>query len=191
MIDNKISSLKLEMQNRVIPLLEEAKTVLPALIVFETKRTEQRQAQLYGLGRSWNQMVWAYPYSPNFWCYAKKGATKRTWTTDSKHLRGEAVDFAFKINGSTTWDVREEDWDKLIELGKKYGLKSLAPLEKNHLELDLSLTPFEMPEPFVIPEWAVPACRKAKEKGIITKNFDEPITAYRLCAILDNLKLLD
>ena len=42
-----------------------------------------------------------------------------------------------------------------------------------------------------VPDYAKTACKKAKEKGIITKSFNEPVTAYRLAVILDNLKLLE
>lgn len=42
-----------------------------------------------------------------------------------------------------------------------------------------------------VPEWAREACEKAKKNGVITKNFNENIPAYRLCAILNNLGLLD
>jgi len=42
-----------------------------------------------------------------------------------------------------------------------------------------------------IPKWAKLSCEKAKKKGIITKNFNENITAYRLATIFNNLGLLD
>ena len=44
---------------------------------------------------------------------------------------------------------------------------------------------------FKIPDWARLACDKAGRKGIITKNYNENIPAYRLCVILDKLGLLD
>ena len=189
MIDNKISSLTSETQSRVNALMADSEC--PAdLIIFETRRSEERQANLFGLGRSYVQMMFYFPYNSAYWCYAQPKAKKRTWTTRSKHQCGEACDFAFRKNGNITWDVKQKNWDKLVELGKKYGLKSLAPQEYAHLELDRTLTPYKMPEEFTIPEWAAPACKRAKEKGIITKNFDENITAYRLCVILDNLNLL-
>lgn len=191
MIINTITTLTDEMRERVEPLLEELKVELPNIFVFETHRTKYRQAQLYGKGRTYGQMMWAYPFTPNYWVFAQPLVARRTWTIYSKHMIGEAVDFAFKIDGKITWSVKQKHWDKLVEIGKKYGLKSLAPREYAHLELDHSLTPLKLPEPFTIPEWAKESCLKAKKKGIITKDFDENITAYRLCAILDNLKLLD
>lgn len=168
MIINTITTLTDKMRERVEPLLEELKVELPNIFVFETYRTKYRQAQLYGLGRTYGQMMWAYPYNPAYWKLAQPLVARRTWTIYSKHMIGEAVDFAFKIDGKTTWSVKQKHWDKLVEIGKKYGLKSLAPREYAHLELDHSLTPLKVPEPFIIPEWAEPTIKDAKAAEIET-----------------------
>lgn len=181
------------MKKRVELLMDDTKRqlVLPDLVIFETKRTQQRQAELYGLGRGYTAMMWAYPRNPAYWCYNQPTAVKRTWTTQSRHLSGQACDFAFEIDGKITWSVPQDYWDILVELGEKYAMRSLAPKEYAHLELEFPLKPLKMPEEFTIPEWAKESCLKAKKKGVVTKNYDEPISAYRLCAILDNLGLLD
>ena len=133
MIDSDIYKLRQPLQSRVLALLDDAKKELPNLFVFETVRSEYRQAQLYGLGRNKAQMMWTYPGKPDYWCFNQPYSTKRTWTTKSKHLTGDACDFAFKVKGRITW---EGDWDKFLKLAKKHKLKSLYPYEKCHLEYD-------------------------------------------------------
>ena len=113
--------------------MDDAKKQLPNLIVFETVRSEYRQAQLYGKGRNKAQMMWAYPGKPDYWCFNQPYSTKRTWTTQSNHLNGNACDFCFNVNGRETWNG---DWDKFDELAEKHGLKSLKPTERCHLEYD-------------------------------------------------------
>lgn len=131
-----VYKLRQPLQSKVLALLDDAKTELPNLVVFETLRSEYRQAQLFGLGRNSWQMAWAYPTKREYWAYSQPQETKRTWTTKSKHLTGEACDFAFRTKeGHITW---EGDWDKFLELVKRHGLKPLLPNDKGHLEYSKS-----------------------------------------------------
>jgi hypothetical protein len=63
-------------------------------IVFEGKRSVQRQRWLYGQGRSKLQCIRA-GISP---AYSRSGNIV-TWTLDSKHLKGKAVDIISKSRG--------------------------------------------------------------------------------------------
>ena len=187
MISNDIYRLNQPLQSRIIALLDESKTELPDLICFETKRTELRQAQLYGKGRNKAQMMWAYPTKSCFWVYDDPSATKVTWTTKSNHLTGDACDFAFKTNGRITWTG---DWARYLELAEKNGLVSLKPLELCHLELNPNFMP-EQETKQTIPDWATEAVKKAKDKGIVTTDFMSNMTVFRFCVILDKLGLLN
>lgn len=92
--------------------------------VTETRRTRERQAWLYAQGRE-------APYL---------GAPRVTWTMDSKHRWGLAVDIAMirKSTGEAIWEI--PSWRHLYKVVplEPYGLKTLAPLEFVHIEHLLS-----------------------------------------------------
>lgn len=90
---------------------------------FETLRTMERQKYLYGQWR------------PEYPIYGRPGKNI-TWTLQSKHLKWEAVDVVFDtdpspIRYSPSWNWK---YTKLIEIGKKYWLRNLAPAELCHFE---------------------------------------------------------
>jgi len=186
LINNDVYQLRQPLQSRVIALMDDARVELRTLIIFETIRSEHRQAQLYGLGRNQPQMMWAYPLKPDYWCNAQPYATKVTWTTKSNHITGDACDFCFEVKGRKTW---EGDWDKFDELAEKHGLKSLKPTERCHLEINPDFMPDVKTEQ-TIPDWATDSVKKAKAKNIITKDFLSKMPVYRFCVILDKLGLL-
>lgn len=53
------------------------------------------------------------------------GEAKRaiTWTLDSKHLRGEAVDFVPVRSGVAWWGAPSAVWDRMGVIGESCGLK--------------------------------------------------------------------
>lgn len=130
-IINDVYHLTPACQKRVLALLDDAKTELPNLVVFETFRTQERQAYLYGLGRNNWQMMFAYPKEPDFWQYSNINSPIRTSTIHSYHLTKNAVDFCFDYGKGYSWNG---DWDTLRELGKRHGLESLYPYENSHLQ---------------------------------------------------------
>lgn len=88
--------------------------------VTETRRTRERQAWLYAQGRE-------APYL---------GAPRVTWTMDSKHRWGLAVDIAMirRSTGQAIWEI--SSWQHLYQAVPlaPYGLTTLAPLEYVHIE---------------------------------------------------------
>ena len=118
-------------QKKVSALLEDAKTDLPNLVIFEARRTEERQAYYFGMGRKKWQMMFAYPTKSEYWKYADPTSPTRTNTTRSLHLTGNAVDFCFDYGDGYSW---KGDWVTLRYLGKKHGLESLYPYESVHLQ---------------------------------------------------------
>ena len=111
---NDLSELTPNMQFKVIDFLKECYDCGLDIYPFETYRSQERQNELYAQGRT------------------APGA-KVTWTKNSRHTKREAVDLAFGGPGKWHWNG---DWDKMIEIAKKYGLESLAPKEKAHLQDD-------------------------------------------------------
>lgn len=88
--------------------------------VFEAYRLPQRQAYLFGQGRS------------------RAGAIvtqARPW--ESYHQYGLAVDIVLKVAGKWSWDASAEyiqAWERLHEIGESYGLETLK-FERPHLQL--------------------------------------------------------
>jgi hypothetical protein len=82
--------------------------------VVETGRTQERQDWLYAQGRTRDGQV-------------------VTWTRDSAHTRGEAVDV--KIDGG--WD-NQEAFARLQQVARDEGLRTLGMKDPGHLELPRS-----------------------------------------------------
>ena len=83
-----------------------AKRLPFSLFVVEGLRTKERQAALYAQGRT-------------------KPGPKVTWTMNSKHIDGKAVDLAPLIDGAIDWkDLKKFDQiaAAMIEAGKEVGV---------------------------------------------------------------------
>ena len=111
---NDLSELTPNMQLKAIDFFTIANKEGIDAYPFETYRPQSRQDELYDQGRT-------------------KPGKKVTWTEISRHTNREAFDVAGGGDGKWHWDL---DWDKLIEIGKRCGLKNLAPHEKCHFEDD-------------------------------------------------------
>jgi hypothetical protein len=83
-------------------------------IIFEGKRTEERQDWLYGYGRTHHI-----------------GCKPKTWTTHSKHLTGKAVDI---ISKSHLWASAAFYTALREEVMRISGIGTLYPLEACHVE---------------------------------------------------------
>jgi len=174
-------------QRKVLALLDEAKTELPNLVIFETRRTKERQAYLYGKGRNRLQMMWAYPFDSAWWGYSSPKSPTITWTTRSLHILGDAVDFCFDYGDGYSW---YGDWKKLRELGKKHKLESLYPRESVHLQhskkYDLKLQIMDESEKIAKELW-VEADKIAKEgERMIEKSVELKNRAHALAETARN-----
>lgn len=49
--------------------------------------------------------------------------TANTWTLDSKHIQGKAVDFVPVKNGKPWWNAPSEVWEAMGVIGEECGLK--------------------------------------------------------------------
>lgn len=110
-----VNLLKSPFKERVIAFLEEAKKKWFNVMPFETLRTPKRQQELYAIWRTTD--LNKYPL---------------TWTLQSKHLTGNAIDIVFKdANWNPSW---QWDYKWLIALSKKFNLKTLW-IEQCHFEV--------------------------------------------------------
>lgn len=98
-------------------------------IITETLRTKERQAWLYAQGRE-------DPY---------RDAPEVTWTMDSRHRWGLAVDIAMqrRETGELIWTPSSWRWLYDVVPPEKYGLRELSPMEWVHLEYRYAGTAIE------------------------------------------------
>lgn len=100
-------------------------------LVVETIRTKERQYYLYGQGRTAAECkLKGVPTK-----YAKPSAKKVTWTLNSIHITGFAVDVVpqRKVNGKMTaiWNVKDKDTIKIISTMIRYGFEAGANWSSN------------------------------------------------------------
>lgn len=106
----------------------------PNARVFEARRSKERQEWLYSQGRT---RPWKIV----------------TWTLQSKHLEGKAVDIVFLKDWKPTWNW---PYDDLIEMAKKYWIDNLKPRETCHFEDNWKTFAQQAPDPDVqalIDDW--------------------------------------
>jgi len=110
--NSDINSLSPAFRKKFDAFWWEVKKKYPDAMVFEAKRSQERQNWLYGVGRTHS--------------LDRKPVTR---TLNSNHKDGNAVDIIF--NGKREWP-----YDDLIEIGKNYGIRNLKPKETCHFEDD-------------------------------------------------------
>lgn len=85
--------------------------------VFEAFRSPSRQAYLFAQGRSRPGSI----------------ITKaQPW--ESYHQYGLSADFVLTIDGQWSWEGEGGWWERLVDVGKEYGLEPLS-FEKPHLQI--------------------------------------------------------
>lgn len=114
MIDKDINNLSPNFKAKLELFLQEAKEKGFNIMIFEWKRSKERQQQLYNQGRT---TPWKIV----------------TWTLQSNHLTWNAADIVFNNNWQPSWSG---DYDSLITIAKKYGIRNLKPKEVCHFEDD-------------------------------------------------------
>lgn len=150
-----------QMRTRVEAFLKAVAAAGLSIIITETTRSRERQEYLYSLGRT-------------------RPGRVVTWTMQSKHLTGEAVDVAFLRDGKVTY---EGDWARLGVIGEKSGLRwggRWASPDKPHFEFD--------PQ-WQQDHWALPYEQKLLDAGAVSykKNLNEPVTRGELYVIVSRL----
>lgn len=104
MSNRRIEDLSPEMQAAYYPFAEEVKAEGIDILITCTRRSQLEQDALFEQGRT-------------------KPGLVVTWTHNSKHLTGDAIDFVVMVNGKPDWVMRyRNQWDKVVEIGKKHGM---------------------------------------------------------------------
>lgn len=107
-----------ERMQRVVKRAIELTTV--DFMVIQGRRTWDEQAKLYGKGRTVAQMV-AKGLPMN---YADPGVPKVTWTMNSNHLSGRAVDLVAWVDGKISWDTTKGYYQVIA-----HAMKAAARIE--------------------------------------------------------------
>lgn len=113
-INNDINSLNPEFRKKFDPWRKEVLAKYPNAVIFEARRSQDRQDWLYAQGRS-------------------RPGKIVTWLKISNHRDWNAVDIVFRNNGRLE---RAGPYNDLIAMWKKYWIRNLAPTELCHFEDD-------------------------------------------------------
>lgn len=130
MIHTDLTKLKPALQNRVVAALEEMrgdeelkKLGASGIAVSETLRDIAVQMAYYSRSRMSVMDVKAMYKAAGLYAIGDAEAKRAaTWTLESKHLKGEAVDLVPTRLGSYWWTAPEAVWKRMGEIGIKHGL---------------------------------------------------------------------
>lgn len=94
------------------------------ICVVETKRTLATQMAYYSRGRmAVKDVKLMYNAAGLYNISNEEAKTPNTWTLESKHLEGKAVDLAPMRNGVIWWNAPHEVWKLMGEIGESTGLQ--------------------------------------------------------------------
>jgi len=191
--DRRISSLAPDFQPYVLELVKRLKDAFKddglAPFITDGKRTLSEQKRLYGKGRSAGQLIKAGYDKDEAMKYANSTAKVVTWTLDSFHLKGLAIDVAWldKKTGKLTYNA---NWSKMGEIVKEMNLTwggLWKTPDKPHVQLDQ--VPMET-QPNKEALWESDARKWAQENKVIENWNDprKPMNRYEIAATLMKFK---
>lgn len=131
MIHNDLGLLHDDIRGKALSALEEMRND-PALRAFgvtsvaisETLRELSTQMAYYSRGRMANiaDVKAMYKSAGLYPLTDREAGSTNTWTLDSKHLRGRAVDLVPQKGGTYWWLAPPEVWNRMGEIGESHGL---------------------------------------------------------------------
>lgn len=93
------------------------------IAVSETKRDLTVQMAYYARGRMPVDDVKAMYRAAGLYALSTEEAkTPNTWTLESKHIQGLAIDLVPVKNGVYWWSAPKEVWERMGEIGEAHGL---------------------------------------------------------------------
>jgi len=142
-----------KLDKRMIPRIEKYLSIMEddgfPVFVTEGRRTKLRQMYNYSMGRYISrELEMKYLGYDSKDIYSRPKKRQVTWTLNSKHIQGLAVDIAFKT-GKLYPDITTKEgnflWTKAFNNAEKCGLKSLyretGLMDLPHLEFDENWQP--------------------------------------------------
>lgn len=92
------------------------------VIISETKRELTTQMAYYSRGRmDVEDVKKMYKAAGLYDISGVEACNKVTWTLQSNHLKGRAIDFVPVKNGSCWWQAVPEVWEEIGRIGESYG----------------------------------------------------------------------
>lgn len=130
MIHTDLTLLKPALKDRVQKALDDMRAddelrmlSVTGVAVSETLREIATQMAYYSRGRMIPADVQAMYKAAGLYAIKADEAKKTiTWTLDSKHLKGEAVDLVPTRAGAYWWGAPQAVWDRMGLIGERYGL---------------------------------------------------------------------
>ena len=93
------------------------------VMVVETLRDLSTQMAYYARGRMAEADAQAMYAAAGLWKIGEKEAAQKiTWTLDSKHLRGLAIDIAPVKGGHVWWQAPHAVWERMGQIGESNGM---------------------------------------------------------------------
>ena len=124
MLHRDTQSLVPEFRRLVEELIKQLSEKKIPYFISETKREPIVQKAYYAQGRDdlvmVNQLRHAAglaPISPS------ENNRKITWTLNSHHMTGKAIDIYPMKDGSILWNGTEEDWKPIVEIAEALGIE--------------------------------------------------------------------
>ena len=93
------------------------------IYISETRRSLAVQMAYYSRSRmSVSDVKKMYKAAGLYELSDKEAKTPNTWTLESKHIKGKAIDLVPEKNGKPWWSAPEKVWERMGEIGEKCGL---------------------------------------------------------------------
>ncbi len=91
--------------------------------ISETKRELSTQMAYYSRSRmSVNDVKKMYKAAGLYDISESEAKTPNTWTLESKHLKGKAIDIVPEKNGKPWWTAPESVWERIGTIGEECGM---------------------------------------------------------------------
>lgn len=105
-------------------------------IIIEGVRSKERQYELFGKGRDINELIY-YMTKDLAVKYAKPDETKVTWTLNSLHLTGRAVDIAGYKDNKIKWERNNFLINTMSSVGFECGANWKKNVDTPHYQINL------------------------------------------------------
>ncbi len=159
--NRNLDDLTPEMAKRVRRWRELCKRAGINILITEGHRSLNRQRYLYAFGR----------FGVN------RTKAKVTWTMNSNHLKGEAIDFGFMDNGKFHYNG---DWEAAYQFAEMAGLRSLykdKKVDRPHLNFDHDF--------MEAPGWAFESLQWMVDNDLMkNERANDPVTRAELAVVL-------
>lgn len=124
-LQKSIELLDPEFKKLVIVFLKALDDANIPYIINETKREKAVQSAYHAQGREPLVTVNRLRKMAGLWEISEEENKKKiTWTLESKHLVGKAIDIVPKKDGKAWWTAPDEKWREIAEISTRCGLIS-------------------------------------------------------------------